>query len=216
MHKKILLICLTFLLVGCTRTDKTEDYMALINNCLSIKADTNDVSIGYKYYVPKGIRKINDYDYNQVFLANNTKIYLYVDIISYYYKKELQYEKNDNSIYNKKINYNGKIGYIDVSKKDKDYFIKIVYNYSKIEVYTDENNINKMITLSSIILNSITYNDKIIENVLEGDFGEFRELTYEIEKPSDASNNFSQYLEEYVQKEEKEEKEKKEEKLPDK
>jgi len=213
MHKKILLICLTFLLVGCTRTDQTEKYMDLINNCLSTKANTNNVSIGYKYYMPKGVRKINDYDYNQVFLTDNTKLYLYVDIISYYYKKEIQYEKSEKSIYFEKINYNGKTGYIDIVKETDDYFVKIVYNYSKIELYTIDKKINKMITLSSIILNSITYNDKMIDRVLEGDFGEFSELNYELEKPDDASNKFSQYLEEYVQKEEKEEKK---EQLPDK
>ena len=67
--------------------------------------------------------------------------------------------------------------------------------------------------LSSIIINSIDYNDKIIENVLNGNFGEFSDVTYEVEKPIDASNNFSQYLEEYVQKEDDKKDEK--EQLPD-
>ena len=70
-----------------------------------------------------------------------------------------------------------------------------------------------MITLSSIILNSIKYNNKVIEKVLARDFGEFSELTYKVDKPEDASNNFSQYLEEYVQKEKKENNEK--EQIPD-
>ena len=64
-----------------------------------------------------------------------------------------------------------------------------------------------MVTLSSIILNSITYNDRVIEKILEGNLGEFSEVTYEIKKPDGASSNFSQYLEEYVQKEEQQKKE---------
>ncbi len=208
MHKKILLICLTFLLVGCTRIDGINDYISLVNNCLVDKGITNDVSLGYKYYVPKGVKKVHDYNYNQIFFIDDSSIYLYVDIISYYYKKELIYEKSENSLYYEEINHKGKKGYLDISEKDNIYFIKLVYNYSKIEVYTSQDNLNKIITLSSIILNSIDYNDKVIEKVLDGDFGEFSEITYEVKKPDDASNNFSQYLEEYAQKE-------KQEKLPD-
>ena len=61
------------------------------------------------------------------------------------------------------------------------------------------------------MLNSITYNDTVIEKVLEGNLGEFSEFTYEVKKPDGSSSNFSQYLEEYVQKEEQ----RKKEKLPD-
>ena len=70
MHKKVLLVCLTFLLVGCTRVDGVDDYISLVNDCLVDRAVTNDVSLGYKFYVPRGVRKIRDYDYNQVFLVN--------------------------------------------------------------------------------------------------------------------------------------------------
>ena len=34
--------------------------------------------------------------------------------------------------------------------------------------------------------------------------GQFSEFTYEVDKPEGASHNFSQYLEEYVQKDEEE------------
>ena len=215
MHKKILLICLTFLLVGCTKINNTKDYITLVNNCLKDKKMTNEVSLGYKYYIPKGARKIHDYDYNQVFLVGENTIYLYVDIISYFHKKEINYEKTNNAIYYHEIKHNNKQGYVEISKEEEKYFLKIVYHYSKIEVYTNEKDLNKMITISSIILNSIDYNEKLIERVLEGDFGEFAEINYEVKKPTDASNSFSQYLEEYAEKDEKAEKDKKEEQLPD-
>ena len=207
MHKRLLLICLTLLLVGCTRIDDIDDYVVLVNECLVDKVTTNDVSLGYKYYVPKGVYKIHDYDFNQVFLVDNVSIYLYVDVISYYYQKELKYEKNDKAFYYQEIHHNDKNGYIEISEEDCGYFVQMAYHYSKIEVYTDKNNLNKIITLSSIILNSVNYNDTVIERVLQGDFGEFSELNYELEKPIGASNNFSQFLEEYVQKDDNEEKE---------
>ena len=116
MHKKILLICLTFLLVGCTKINDTKDYITIVNNCLSDKKITNEVSLGYKYYVPKGAKKIRDYNYNQVFLVDDSSIYLYVDIISYFHKKDAVYEKNENNIYYQKIKHNDKQGYIEISK----------------------------------------------------------------------------------------------------
>ena len=211
MHKKIILVCLTFLLVGCVRVDKVDDYGVLIRQCLVNHVVTNDVSLGYQYYVPRGVRKIHDYDYNQVFLVDGTSIYLYVDIISYFYKKEMPYSQTSNTSLYQKFENGDKNGYYELKKENDIWFAQIFYNYSKIEFYTDDVHLKKMITLSSVILNSIHYNDKVIEKVLEGSFGEFSELNYEVKKPAGISSDFSQYLEEYVQKEKKEQKEE----LPD-
>ncbi len=213
MHKKIILFCLVFLLLGCSKINDTKDYINLVNNCLNNKVSTNNVAIGYKYYTPKGVTKIQDYNYNHVFLIDNNKVYLYVDIISYFYKKELKHKKNDHAAYYEEIQNDKKNGYIEIIKEEEKYFLKIDYNYSRIETYVKEKDLNKMVTLSTIILNSIKYNNKVIEKVLARDFGEFSELTYKVDKPEDAKNNFSQYLEEYVQKEKKEDNEK--EKIPD-
>ena len=209
MRKKIIIIFLLFLLIGCKKINNNDKYISLVTNCLNDKGITNNVSLGYKYYVPKGVKKVKDFDYNQIFLIDDSKVYLYVDVISYFYDKEILLENNSDYFYYHDINYNNKQGYIKITKeKNKDYFVSIFYNYAKIEFYTEYENLNKMITLTSIILNSIEYNDTIIEKVLKGDLGEFSEFTYEVEKPADANSNFSQYLEEYVQKE-------KEEQLPD-
>ena len=59
--------------------------------------------------------------------------------------------------------------------------------------------------MSSIILNSIEYNYIVIDKILEGELGQFSEFTYEVDKPEGASSNFSQILEEYVQKDDEEE-----------
>ncbi len=211
MYKKILFICFIFLLAGCTNINDSQDYVSLVKNCFTSKNVVNDVSLGYKYYVPKGVEKIHDYDYNQVFLSNDSSIYLYVDIISYYYKKDLQYQKTGKEFYYETFQKGNKKGYIKIEQEGDTYFVNIVYHYSKIEFYSDFNHLNKLITLSSVMLNSITYNDTVIEKVLEGNLGEFSEFTYEVKKPDGSSSNFSQYLEEYVQKEEQ----RKKEKLPD-
>ena len=111
MRKKIILICIVLLLlVGCKKVDNNDNYAELILNSLNDNQITNNVSLGYKYYLPKGVKKIQDYDYNQVFLVENNYIYLYVDIISYFYKKKLIQNNNENDYYNQKVQYREKRG----------------------------------------------------------------------------------------------------------
>lgn len=206
MYKKLLLIIFCLLLLsGCKSITEDDNYIEKIYNCLKNDSMTNTVALGYKYYLPKGVKKLKDYDYNQAFLVDNCYLYLYVDIISYYYEKELQKPNEEDTYYYETIEHDNKNGYILIKETEEEqYYLTIVYNYSKIEGYVSKNKINKMITLSSIILNSIEYNQSVIEKILEGDLGQFSEFTYEVNKPDGASSNFSQYLEEYVQKEDTE------------
>ena len=120
---------------------------------------------------------------------------------------KLTYEIDNGSYYYNKISYNGKKGYIKITEENDKYLVKIVYNYSKIETYTDKENLNKIVSIGTIILNNITYNKKIIEKIIDENNGSYSEVTYEIEKPEDASNKFREYLEEYVQEDEEEDKE---------
>ena len=196
MRKKIILIFCFLLLSGCKKIEDNGNFIEKVYNCLGSNVITNDVSLGYKYYVPKGVRKVKDYDYNQVFLIDDCYFYLYVDIISFANKEELKKIISDNFNYYEEFNYNNKKGYILIKDYEEHYYLKIVYNYAKIEGYVDKDNINKAITLSTIILNSIEYNSVIIEKILEGDLGQFSEFTYEVNKPEGASSNFAQYLEE--------------------
>ena len=206
MRKKILFFSiLVLLLCGCTRidTDKTKNYSNLVVNCLSKKAYTNDVNLGYKYYLPKGVKLKKNYDYNQVFLVNDVNMYMFVDVNSYYYNIKKNYLNDDiQSYYYEKITYDGKNGYIKINKNNDRYYTKIVYNYSSIEFYCDYDELNKLITYSSIILNSVKYKRNIIKLIINDSYGEYSDIAYEIKKPEDASNDFSQYLEEYVQEDE--------------
>lgn len=56
-----------------------------------------------------------------------------------------------------------------------------------------------IISYSTIILNSIEYNDNLISNFIEKGVSFGNEVTYEIEKPENSESKFSQYLQEYVQ-----------------
>lgn len=204
MKKKILLVFFVLLLTGCVRTDlNKENYDELVLNVINNKKhDTNEVGSGYQFYVPKGVRLLENDNNNQVFIGLGTKIYMYVDITSYHYKNALNYETTEDSFYIKRLNSGSKTGFIQIIKEDSQYFVKIIYNYAKVEVYTDEYNLNNVITLSSIILNSIEYNDTIIEKLLDDNHNSGSEITYNIDKPADASNDFSSYLEEYITEEE--------------
>ena len=200
---RLLVVLLIILLTGCVKIEKEDiNYNELIVGCLDKKSITNNVSLGYKYYIPKGVKLIKNYDYNQKFLIGGDSLYLYVDVISYYYKNKLTYEDGGGSYFYNKISYDGKTGYIKITQDDDRYFVKIVYNYSKIEAYTDYDNLNKVVMMGTIILNSIDYNKDVIEKVMNESLGSFSEVTYEVDKPEDASSNFSQFLEEYIQEEE--------------
>lgn len=200
--KLIIILVILFAITGCAKIEKEDkDYNQLVVNCLDKKNVTNNVALGYKFYVPKGAKLIKNYDDNQKFLIDKDYMYLYVDIVSYYYKNEIKYEGENNSYYYNKISYNGKKGYIKITKEEDKYFVKIVYNYSKIEAYTTEDNLNKIISIGTIILDNIEYKRKIIKKAINESLGSFSEVKYEIKKPEDASNMYSQYLEEYVQEE---------------
>ena len=83
--------------------------------------------------------------------------------------------------------------------KDKDkYFMKVVYNYAKIETYVEEYELADILSYSMIILNSINYNDNLIEKILQDDYYSSSFKEYKIKKPEDAESKFSEYLSEYV------------------
>ncbi len=112
--------------------------------------------------------------------------------------------KENNNFYFSKI----EDGYICIDKiTEEDYFLKIVYNYAKIESYVKKDNLIDIINYSTIILNSIEYNDTLISNVIEKGTFSGNDIVYEIDKPDDSESKFYQYLQEYVQKNDEEEQE---------
>ena len=207
MQKKWILVIILILFTGCTKiNDEDTKHASYVVNCLGNKSYVNNVAVGYKYYLPKGVKKLKDFDYNQKFAFNDSYLYMFVDINSYFYKTNSEMKESVGDYYFQKISYDGKYGYVKIIQDNDYYFTRVFYNYAKIEFYSKKKDINKLLSVSATILNSIKYNKKVIEKILDESVGASKEFSYEIEKPVDASNSFSQYLEEYVTEEDTKEK----------
>ena len=72
------------------------------------------------------------------------------------------------------------------------------YNYSSIEFYTEKKNLNRLLTLSSIILNSIEYNKSIIKSEIIDNDSYSSDKIYKIDELEKNSSSFSKYLNSYV------------------
>lgn len=203
--KKILLpLLIMFFLTGCCKIENENyDYKEIVNKVLANNNhNVNTASIGYKYYIPIGVNLIYDNDFNKGFKIKDTKFVLYVDIVSYYYKNSLNYVKDREDYYYFSNVNNGYILINEASEYDDYFYLEIVYNYAKIESYVKKECLVDTIVYSTIILNSITYNDSLITNFIEQGVSFGSEITYEIDKPDNSESKFSQYLQEYVQNEE--------------
>lgn len=204
MKKFLILLLLTVFLSGCTRTDNEIEYKNIADNIINSSTNlVNAATKGYKYYLPKGVSLIYNIDFNQKFRILDEDIYMYVDIVSYYYKKDLNDYEKDFNYYFSNISSKNKVGYIGINKEDNEYFVKLVYNYAKVEFYTSEDKISNLIAYSMIIMNSIEYNDILILEIIEDNNIRSEDSVYNILKPDDSESKFNEYLEEYVQDEEK-------------
>lgn len=84
--KNWLLLFVIFLLTGCVKIDNSSVDIIIDNTLNDKNYVMNTVSSGYKFYLPFGVRQIVDNDNNQIFMIDDTKVYLYVDVVSFYYK----------------------------------------------------------------------------------------------------------------------------------
>lgn len=197
MKKLIILIVCFTLLCGCTKINN-DNINDIINSVVSSDNDrANQYRNGYKFYLPNNLSTIKIDDKNNVFKENDIKYYMFVDIVSYYHKVENKYQVNEKAYYSSLINYNNKSGYVEVNVKNDKYLIEIMYNYAKIEVIVNSNDIASAITNSLIILNSVNYNDDIIDNLLEEDVLNYSEETFNIFETNSNDSNFLKVVEEY-------------------
>lgn len=198
MKKLIILIVCFTLLCGCTKINN-DNINDIINSVVSSDNDrANQYRNGYKFYLPNNLSTIKIDDKNNVFKENDIKYYMFVDIVSYYHKVENKYQVNEKAYYSSLINYNNnKSGYVEVNVKNDKYLIEIMYNYAKIEVIVNSNDIASAITNSLIILTSVNYNDDIIDNLLEEDVLNYSEETFNIFETNSNDSNFLKVVEEY-------------------
>ena len=197
MKKLIILIVCFTLLCGCTKINN-DNINDIINSVVSSDNNrANQYRNGYKFYLPNNLSTIKIDDKNNVFKENDIKYYMFVDIVSYYHKVENKYQVNEKTYYSSLINYNNKSGYVEVNVKNDKYLIEIMYNYAKIEVIVNSDDIASAITNSLIILTSVNYNDDIIDNLLEEDVLNYSEETFNIFETNSNDSNFLKVVEEY-------------------
>lgn len=178
--KKVTLILMVFILCSCTSVQNKE-YVDILNEFTLKKEVPNVYQTGYKYFIPKGLSRKKYFLYNDVLTSNKYDYYLYVDIISYYNKLEFNYKENDFSYYSKRLKFNKKRGYLEINLQENDqYLIEIMFNYAKIEVMVDKKDINLALKYCVTILNSIKYNDKIVENLVSSNALNYQEEIYNI------------------------------------
>ena len=204
MKKLLLMLFVLIFLTGCTAVRINTKSIDNIVSVILSKENTlyNTIGKGYKYYVPRGVVYIDSNEYNEKLYCNGDYYYLYLDIISYYYKKDFTYKENKDLYYSKNIDMNNKKGYLEITKMDdKYYLIEFMYNYAKIEALVTEDKINEVVLNATYILSTVKYNDNVIKLVLDEDYFTNKEEKYNIFK---STNNSTSFELEYTEIEEEE------------
>lgn len=198
MKKVILLFICILLVTGCTATkvgnnsiDEVIEFS--LNKEISL---ANTYFKGYKFYVPRGVKILDKNEYNTKLSYKNNNIYIFVDAISYYHKIEVEISKKEDSYFSKEIDYNGKKGYIEINKVDDKYFLGIYYNYSKIEAYIKEEDLEDSIMQIGTILSSIKFNDNALETLVGENVLDYKEESFNL-FDTKKNSNFLEYIDEY-------------------
>lgn len=199
MYKKIILITLSFFLFGCTSNINQMTFREIIDD--SIQEEKSFVNInnkGYKYYLPSEFTVVEDNDYIQKITSKNRTYYMNVDIVSYFYKNKLETKHNLDDYEYYTFDHNNKQGYLKITKNNKNFVVELCYNYAIIEVEVEESELRYAVSRGILILDSIKYNDLVIEKYIVENSIENSETVYNIPKPEDKENNKNvlEYIEE--------------------
>lgn len=195
MKKIVLLLLVGLSLTGCTAVRiNTKDIDNTINVILS-KNNTlyNRVGKGYKYYVPRGVSYIDTVEFNDKLYSNGNYYYLYIDAISYFYQKEMNYEINDDAYYSREFDINDKKGYLKIEKKDNKYLINFYYNYARIQALVSKDDIEDVVLNATYILSTVKFNPEVIKLMLDDEFFTNKEEKYDIFESESEDNNFLNY-----------------------
>lgn len=204
MKKVIIILLLSILLSGCTAVRITTENIDTTINVVLSKNNTlyNQVGKGYKYYVPRGVSYIDTTELNEKLYSDGNYYYLYIDAVSYYHKRKVDYVENPNAYYSRKININGKDGYLEINKDEKSnkYFLEFMYNYAKIESYVSKKDIELVVLNASYILSTIKFNNNVIELMLDDNYFVNAEEQYDIfTTKKEANDNFLKKADEIIE-----------------
>ena len=200
MKKFVFLLTLIVFLTGCTVTNiNDEDLTSLIKDAIEEKNnDYTEIYNGYKLKIPQGMKIVGKNDYNSKLIFDEDYYYLFIDIISKYYKEEIAYQANNTSYLSLNINYDKKDGYIEINKNDDGkYEIVAEYNYAKIEAVLPEEHLKLGVYNIIKILSSIEYNDKIIDTLVGENALNYEEKEFDLFGSKREEGYFMDYVDEY-------------------
>ncbi len=197
MKKLFVIFSLILLFSGCSVVHINEQsYEEIVNDVLKEDFNIKNVSFsGYSYYLPKGVLLKKNHSLNSVLYYNHKKMYLYVDLLSYYHKVKNDYETSKDNYYSLKIDQNGKQGYLEITKISTKYFVEFMYNYAKVEAYVEEEDLKKTITQIAYILNSIRYQDTVLSTLIGDNSLDYNEENFNIFKATREEGSFLDYEE---------------------
>ena len=167
--KKKIIACLLLILIttGCT-TVQNLAIPDIINRVTNNKHELcNHIKSGYKFYMPRGLYSVKVDESNEIINGKYETYYLYIDLIGYNSKREVKYETNADYYYSVLIKKDDISGILNIRKTENDnYIIQAIYNYARIEVETDEKNLNKAIMNALTMVTTIKYNDSVIQSLI--------------------------------------------------
>ena len=199
MKKILVILSLAFLVSGCSMvTIEEQSFDEILHSVIQENFQLENVSLeGYSYYLPKGVLLKRSNSLNSELYYNHRKMYLYVDVYSYYHKVDFTYEVNPDSYYSQAIDLYGKKGYLEITQISTNYFVEFMYNYAKIEAYTDEEDLKKTVTQMAYILNSVDFKDTILDTLIGENELDYNEENFNIFKPTREEGDFLDYEEQY-------------------
>lgn len=202
MKKTIVIILVLLLTCGCVNV-RNASIDELVTTTINSKYNLyNHVNSGYKYYLPRTLKSAITSEYNEIIRSKYYDYYLYVDLVAYYNQKPAELSEDDSIYYSKIFKSDDKTGIVNISVHDEDYLVNIVYNYGKIEVVCQEQDINEVVTNSLVILSSIQYQDDIISNLISSSEFTSAEEQVNVFNNNNEENTLSDYDDTYTGNEE--------------
>jgi hypothetical protein len=199
MYKKLLIIICLFLLVGCSSKNiNTLSLNEIIDESLESKVSKPTInSKGFRYYLPSGFSLYKDNGFIHELHSKNKTYYLNVDVISYYYKNDLETTHELDDFEYIEFEDKDKKGYLRITKNNDNFFVELCYNYAIIEVEVKDSDLRYVVSRGMSILRSIEYNDLVIEKyITDGDI-DTKETVYKIPEPEKKNTkNILEYIEE--------------------
>lgn len=197
MKKIFVLLALVFLVTGCSIKEMPRDNLEkVIDNVLTSDVELkNQYFAGYQYYLPREVSLIDKFDYNTILLHKKSKMYLYVDVISYHHKVEEEYEEKENIYFSKVLEYGKKKGYINIIEMDDNYYLDIEYNYGKIETYSSEENLTSTVINALYILKTLSFNDVVIDSLIGENKIEYKEEKFDLFKSDSNDDGYLNIIE---------------------